>query len=137
MGSAALQVRQLCERLEHPNWMPNPGSWTWARPDGARQGFGLIWRDEPGLANLLWLSMDMGRPPATYDSARNTLYGLVLTQMTVAELDGELLTDWAGVLPLSEFHAKLGKAPVSKRNVLENAYPLLYLLAGRRLECSL
>lgn len=127
-----VRVKQLCLRLGHPNWMPAPETWEWRRPDGSRQGFGPYWRQDPGMANLLWLAMDLHRPPAEYDASQNTLYTLLFTHGATATLWGQPLLDMAGVLPLKEFHHRLGSAPYAVHPV-EMAYPLLYLLAERRL----
>lgn len=131
-----VQVRTLCHRLENANWMPKPREWVWVRPDGRMQGFGVLWPDQPGLANLLWLAMDMGSPPQRYDSASNTLFSLVLLHAEMAKLDGGLLHDWAGVLTLRQFHDRLPEKAGPGPNPIERTYPLLKLLAARRLLCQ-
>lgn len=132
-----MPVRDLCElhalwaRLAHPWWMPAPHTWTWRRPDGKPQGFGPITADAPGLANLLWLSLDLGRPPQEYDASQNGLYTLLVMHSSTAKLFGEPLLDVAGLLPLREFAALLAGAGGS--HPVERAYPLLSLLAERRM----
>jgi predicted NUDIX family NTP pyrophosphohydrolase len=128
------KVRALCAHLGSPFWMRNPRSWVWSRPsDGAPQGFGLAAHDSPGAANLLWLSMEMDRPPHSYSATENGLYTLITVQAGRALLGGEPLIDVAGILTLQQFYDRLPDWPVGSG--LEQAYPLLKLLAGRRLRC--
>jgi hypothetical protein len=126
------KVRAMCEHLARPYWMPNPQAWIWARPDGKPQGFGVVAASNPGLANLLWLSMEMDRPPLSYDAAQNGLYSILITQGYGACVGGEPLLDVAGLLPLREFARQL-EQPASGQ-IVEQAYPLLRLLAQRRLD---
>jgi len=127
-----LKVRAMYEQLESPFWMPSPGSWVWHRPDGAGQGFGLMAPHEPGLANLQWLALDMSHPPFSYDASRNLLYSLLQMRSYSARLNGEPLLDVAAVTPLEEFAALLPEKAESVHDV-ERTYPLLKVLAGRRL----
>ncbi len=83
-------------RLVNPNWMSNPDHWVWRRPDGAAQGFGMSWRDNVGLANLQWLSMNLDHPPADYDAHSNKLY-------MWATLQGHALQRRAEILSLRDF----------------------------------
>jgi hypothetical protein len=128
------KVREMFSRLEHHSfWMPRPESWVWARPgDGQPQGFGLLARQSPGLCNLLWLSMEMDRPPAVYDAMENGLYMLIMLQGQKARLLGEPLLDVAGLMTLVQFEQAL---PAEAGFGLATAYPLLKLLAKRRLPC--
>ncbi len=68
-------------RVINPCWMGNPDDWVWLRPDGQLQGFGIGWREDPGLANLCWLAMGMNEPPRHYDATQNALYMWVLSQV--------------------------------------------------------
>jgi hypothetical protein len=127
-------VRRLCLLLANPNWMPKPRSWIWARPDGMAQGFGPSWQENPGRANLLWLSLALGSPPHTYNANDNTLYMSLLLLGDKARLRGEPLFDMAALYSLKDFHDMLpstvGGGP------LENHYPLLKLLAKGRLHAN-
>lgn len=128
-----VQVRNLCQVLGHPNWMARPRSWVWRRPDGMAQGFGPAWQDEPGRANLLWLSLNLVRPPADYDASKNDLYMAVLLQGRNSRLAGEPLFDQAALLSLRDFVALLERTPPSNGTQLEQMYPLLRMLAAERL----
>lgn len=127
------KVVQLFKRLASPHWMQNPRSWVWQREDGGPQGFGPICKEHPGLANLLWLSMDMVRPPLYYDGVNNALYNAVLVLGHSALLDGEPLFDRAALDPLHQFYNRLPDAEAPGARGLETMYPLLKLLAARRL----
>jgi hypothetical protein len=126
------KVRALEARISHPYWMRNPETWTWTRPDGMSQGFASLMYTQPGLCNLLWLAMDMDRPPSLYNALANPLYMLLVINRA-AKLRGEPLTDAAGLLSLQQFHDLLPSASVALDPV-EHAYPLLKLLAARRLD---
>jgi hypothetical protein len=126
------RVRTLYKRLSDPHWMARPLEWFWAGPDGRPQGFAPLTYSNPGLANLLWLSLDMGSSPQCYDVNRNGLYMLLLLIGHSAQLDGEPLLDLASVLTLREFAARL-PATASSGLGAESAYPLLKMLAERRL----
>lgn len=127
------RVQRLYARLENPTWMPQPRSWVWRRPDGQAQGFGPTWFESPGRANLLWLALNLRRPPAEYDANHNDLYMAILLQGDVSKLAGEPLTDMAGLHSLRCFHALLaGEAPRNGTQ-LEQMYPLLKMLVGERL----
>lgn len=109
-------------------WMARPGDWVWTAPGGQPQGFGLNWRDNVGRANLLWLAMDMDTPPSRqYNLRFHQLCMLILTHGEKMGLAGLPLFDQAGTLTLAQF-----------RNVCqehnESIYPLLVLLANRRME---
>lgn len=127
-----LDVRLLYARLADPLWMDQPERWVWRRPDGAPQGPALVAQRAPGLANLLWLSMDMAQPPRDYDGIRNPLFTRVVTCAGSAHLAGEPLLDVAGLVPLAEFARMLPQEPASD-HPLEQTYPLMRLLAERRL----
>jgi hypothetical protein len=126
------KVRRLCARLAHPHWMLRPRSWMWARPDGMPQGFGNAVYTNPGLSNLLWLSMDMDAPPTAYDAQMNSLYVVLFQGAEFARIGGTPLTDLAALCTLREFVDRLPREP--GRHGAEVAYPLLRLLAERRLK---
>lgn len=132
---ALTDVRNMCHQLGNPNWMANPRSWIWTRPDGLAQGFGPAWRESPGLANLLWLSMDFREPPQVYDATKNSLYMYLMMFAGSSKLHGLPLLDLAGLRSLQAFHTLLpaGETLLAGGNSLERAYPLLKLLAQRRL----
>jgi len=127
-------VRNLCHRLGHPNWMADPTAWYWKRPDGMPQGFGLGWHAHPGLANLLWLSMDLEHPPQVYDGGTNPLYTSTIMFCGTSKLRDQALLDWTSLGSLQEFHDALPATAPAGGNSLERAYPLLKLLAKRRLD---
>jgi hypothetical protein len=89
-------VHQFMRRITEPAWMHQPDAWMWRRPDGAAQGFGASWREDPGQANLLWLAMGLDRPPRNYDACGNALYMFVL-------IKGQRLAEQASLLSLEEF----------------------------------
>jgi hypothetical protein len=131
--SDLVKVRALCRHLADPFWMPRPRSWVWARPgDGQPQGFGLLAAASPGLCNLLWLSMEMDQPPQTYDAQANGLYLLLAMEGARARLAGEPLLEVAGLMTLAQFEQAL---PAEGGLGLAATYPLLKLLAKRRLGC--
>lgn len=128
------QVRKLYARLErNPRWMPNPERWVWKKPDGHAQGFAWVTYDNPGLANLLWLCMDMHTPPTDYDAGSNPLWTWVLMYQQTAKVGDLLLVDAANFLSLKEFHDLLPSDPQITRNPLERAMPLMKILAARRM----
>lgn len=126
------QVRALCARLENPYWMAKPDDWVWVRPDGAAAGFGLIARSHPGMANLLWLAMDLATPPWEYDMDSNPMMQLLFVYGTSSRLCGQPLADLAALSTLQEFHELLGAVGPGS-NPLEHAYPVLRMFAARRL----
>jgi hypothetical protein len=125
------KVRAMCTRLGQL-WMPDPASWAWRRPDGMVQGLAHIYADNPGLANLLWLALDMPAPPRQYNVTDNLLAVLVLAQASRSKLNGVPLLDVAALRTLAEFSRLLPEARIAG-NELEGAYPVLRLLALRRL----
>jgi hypothetical protein len=126
------KVRALTARISYPHWMHRPGTWTWTRPDGMSQGFSSMIYTQPGLCNLLWLAMDLDRPPEAYNALANPLYMLLVVNRD-AKLRGEPLTDMAALLTLRQFHDLLPESTAAV-NPVEHAYPLLRLLAERRLD---
>lgn len=92
-------------RVLQPNWFPAPDCWFWRRPDGVRQGFGLTWRGDPGMANLLWLALDLERPPTILDARRIPLYSWLL-------LHGQPLASSASILTLAQWTRDLGMSAV-------------------------
>lgn len=136
MIDAKEQVQGLCSRMSrNPCWMPDPASWVWKRPDGQKQGFGLGWHLEPGMANLLWLALDKQEPPARYDAATNLLYSQVMMGAYSGQLRGTVLVSAASVLTLQEFEAALPAVAPPRSTVLEMRYPELKRLARKRLGC--
>jgi hypothetical protein len=127
------KVQALCLRLANPHWMPRPQSWMWLRGDGMPQGFGTLAHERPGLANLLWLSLDLDAPPRTYEAHMNSLYVLLFQEAEFTFIGGTSLVDIAGLSTLREFIDRLPIEP-GKRG-LERMFPLLRLLAERRLPC--
>jgi len=127
------KVRALCERLGQPAWMPDPRNWVWRTSAGRLQGPGLIYGYEqgPALANLLWLALDFDHPPKVFDMSSNPLVCLVFGHAYAARLGGNALLDLAALHPLEQFAALLPET--SSGNPLEQAYPVLRLLARRRL----
>lgn len=116
-----------------PNWMPQPENWMWYTPDGRVQGFGATWRDTVGLANLLWLALDMKTPPLHFDARFHNLYMLLLhygaaTTGTLADL-----VELAELNPLAQFRTKLALVPEIAMVPRLNLAPLLILLADGRL----
>ncbi len=129
------KIRAMCAKLTHPNWMREPDTWTWCRPDGMPQGFGQHWRDEPGVANLLWLSMNRNEPPTHYDATANGLYGAVLMFGASSKLLGAPLLHMASTKTLNQFYLALQASSAHVAgNRLERAYPLLADFARQRMQ---
>lgn len=128
------KIRKMWGHLErNPFWMPSPRSWTWKRPDGHYQGFAGMGQDNPGIANLLWLTLDMATVPKTYNAAENSLFQYVIVHASKVKIGHIPLLDAASFYTLREFEAMLPHTVPVTRNPLERAFPLLKLLAQRRL----
>lgn len=143
-----LQERHLLQALHsyQPFWMSTPAEWVWHGPSGP-QGFGLNRPPSPidseqvdestyrnfGLTNLLWLSMDMARPPRHYDARLNSLYCMLLISAGGMLVDGLPIIEQASTLTLRQFHdlAATGKFSAKQGH---DILPLLRLLAFRRLK---
>lgn len=126
------KLHALWARLSNPHWMPRPQAWMWARGDGMPQGFGVLSRERPGMSNLLWLSMDLDVPPLMYEATHNSLYVLLFQEAAFTQIGGASLEDLAAVSTLREFADRVPREP-GKRS-LERAFPLLRLLAERRID---
>jgi hypothetical protein len=129
MGTVLPFVRQVV----NPNWMPNPDNWMWTTPENTRQGFGRTWRAQPGLANLLWLALDMNTPPRLFDARQHQLYCLLL--MYGAPGVGVLreLVELAELQPLRPFVQRLKAKPAMADIPRYKLAPLLTTLAEGRL----
>lgn len=132
LGTIVKVSNMLRRLLTPPNWMPNPTTWTWRRPDGNPQGFGVTYADDPGMANLLWLTMDLAKPPEHYNGLGNALFTIVLLEAHSAKLGGAPLLHLAALKTLREFHDMLPESG-HQGNRLERMYPLLKMLAAERL----
>lgn len=126
----ALMDRQL-QRTINPNWMPDPDSWNWPMEAGhpPQQGWGRTWRDNPGLANLLWLVMQMDKPPALWNARTMPRYSMV-----VLGANGALrpVVELAALNTLDQFVVKVQQALLHKHDPLTDH---LVQLAKRRLAC--
>jgi len=131
-AAALADVRAMCARLSAPTWFSDPQDWRWRKPDGTVQGLHLVVEHTPGLANLLWLALDLDLPPPAYDGATNLLFMSVLTTSVASRLNGQPLLDLASVKTLQEFHDML-PTQIQGHN-LERHYPALKALARRRLD---
>lgn len=118
----------------NPAWMPLPGNWMWPTPDGQMQGFGASWRSNPGLANLLWLSLDMEKPPRLFDCRQHELYMLLFTygQPTCGTLSR--LVELAELTRLRDFPRRLETRPEIARIPRYDLAPLLITLADQRIK---
>lgn len=120
------------QRAISPNWMPNPDSWNWPMEEGhpPQQGWGRTWRDNPGLANLLWLVMQMGTPPKVWNARSMPRYSMV-----VMGADGALrqVVEIAALNTLEQFVAKVTQRLLHKHDPLSDH---LVQLAKRRLACA-
>ncbi len=122
------------KRLLHPCWCPDPDNWVWTRPDGAGQGL-FPWREDTGLINLVWLMLDMDKPPETYDLRDNALIAkLIVGGGRCATLSGMPLYDVAALSTLLQFRAAIQwpSATNTSRLVFE-LIPDLTQLIDRRL----
>lgn len=123
-------------RVIQPNWMPNPDSWVWPLAEGhpPSQGWGRTWRSNPGLANLLWLLLDMGRPPRFYNVRANLDYTSLIFGASGAL---KPLVELAEVSSLERFILELKARP----RLADVGYLVLsdklIRLADRRLRCVL
>lgn len=132
----------LFKRLNnhHGTWMPRIDDWIWTKPSREPQGFGLDWRiveNGVGRANLLWLALDMERPPdRPYDWRYHNLCVLLITAGPKMELGGLPLFSQAEALTLAQFRNLCDSAhfsvPAPYTN--NNIALLLVQLANRRLE---
>lgn len=114
-------------------WMEKPDSWRWAAPGNMVQGFGLNWRQSPGMANLLWLATDLDKPPTMYDARANEMYMLLLISGPHTRLNDIELLDQAGSLTLRQFRNELISGTLSGPLQLVKHKPVINLLAMRRL----
>lgn len=114
-------------RRHRAAWMDQPEGWVWAG-----QGPGLHFcAGQVGVANLLWLSLDMATPPASYNARDNKLYVLMLLYSTNMLIDGVPLVEHADCLTLEQFRdlCATGKWSGPVHSIL----PLIHLLANKRL----
>jgi hypothetical protein len=109
-------------QAKFPYWMPSPARWVWCSPEGKTCGFGLRCVEPPGLANLLWLAMDLPKPPGTYDVKTNPLYlwailnhKVTINGVTLADLAGETLPNFCAKLQYNNLPAEV----VALREVAE------------------
>ncbi len=132
MSAEVLFLKQV--KAHSAFWMDRPGDWVWSTAAGQPQGFGLVCRDEVGLANLLWLAMDMSRPPQTYDLRHNNLCLLITLHGRKMGLDGQWLFNQAEALSLAQFRNLCRTAKFDAPQQSMQIAPLLDILATRRLE---
>ena len=115
-------------------WMERPDDWVWSTPDGQPQGFGLFWRQNVGLANLLWLALDMLRPPNTpYNWRYHELCALLVIHGAQMELDGLPLLSQVEALTVAQFRNLCETANFAAPAPVPNISKLLVLLANRRI----
>lgn len=97
-------------------WMGSPERWFWRTPDGVPQALVTIpverdvMADEShywpvGRTNLLWLAMDMDRPPLQYNARNNGLFVQLLTIGNAVKLNSRPLYECASVLTLKQFRS--------------------------------
>ncbi len=85
-------------------WMDQPETWCWCVPSGAgtiRQGPGTFYPDNPGMVNLLWLTL----PPQFRkgeDVRRVPGYANMIVQRAV-KVQGKRLDEWASETTLQGF----------------------------------
>lgn len=121
-------------RMLNPAWAKHPERWVWHC--GTRlQGIGLGWREDPGMFNLQWLSLDLDTPPREYDARANPLFMRVLLQARQTTLGGVPLPDVAAAHTLPRFLEKLDNDVMV--GPLSDTKPLLRLLGQRRLDHAL
>lgn len=121
--------------LHRGPWMSYPDNWVWTTPARQPQGFGLHWRDNVGLANLLWLALDMERPPAApYNMRYHQLCMLFVVHGAKMELDGLPIFSQAEALTLAQFRNLCLSSHFAAPAPVHNIAPLLVTLANRRLE---
>lgn len=127
----------LFQRLEAHNccWMEHPDDWMWTKPSGEPQGFGLGWRYSVGHANLLWLALDMARPPdRPYDWRYHQLCVMLVVQGSKMELGGLPIFSQAEALTLAQFRDLCETGRFVAPAPITSIAPLLSKLATRRLE---
>ncbi len=116
-------------------WMKAPGDWVWTSTDGQPQGFGLFWRQNTGLANLLWLALDMDQAPsARYNWRHHQLCAMLVVHGPKMVLDGLPLFSQAEALTLAQFRNLCEPAKFSTPYPIPNIAVLLVMLANKRLE---
>lgn len=89
-------------RLLRPYWVDNMFAWQWEQ-NGMRVGPAILAQNSAGKANLLWLALDLQRPPTqVVDVRKNLIYGWVV-------MEGHLygLEQAAAMYTLPEFEQRL------------------------------
>lgn len=127
------QILPFVQRVVNPNWMPTPDQWVWTTPEGSTQGFGHTWRSNPGLANLLWLVLDLERPPRVFDARKHNPYMLIAIYGAAHSGTLAELVKLAELNSLARFRTELVKRPEIANVPRHQLAPLLILLAERRL----
>ncbi len=122
-------------RLHRATWMPDPEAWVWHTPDGRMQGFGHFAQADPGLANLLWLTLDRFDPPVEYACRDNVDYVNILLHSARIHLNGHLITEQAESLTLRQFRDELRTGRVT--GVEPRFVARMLALANKRLEHAL
>lgn len=115
-------------------WMDQPDDWVWTTPALDPQGFGLFWRDNVGLANLLWLALDMERPPdRPYNMRYHPLCTALILQGPKVDLDGLPIHHQAEALTLAQFR-NLCESEILRSEATQKSWLVqLAQLANRRL----
>lgn len=118
-------------RTHRAAWMDQPGEWAWPTPNGWH-GPALHWRaGQVGLANLLWLALDLAAPPVAYVARDNPLYTRIIVYAGKLLVNDTPLIDHAECLTLEQFRDLCGTGKWAGPG--NNILPLLHLLANRRL----
>lgn len=127
------EIFMMSMKRHQSTWMDRPGDWVWESIGGQLQGFGLSWRDNVGLANLLWLAMDMEAPPKIYHMRTNVLATLLTMHGGQMKLGGLPLFDQSASLTLAQFRNALTIQAFEAPPPCPNISPVLTTLANGRL----
>lgn len=127
----------LFKQLEgyRSTWMARPDDWVWTTPARHPQSFGPAWRLAVGLANLLWLALDMDRPPDhPYDLRDHPLCTLLIMYGTKMELGGLPIFSQSEALTLVQFSNLCGTERFTAPAPIPDITRRLAVCANRRLK---
>ena len=100
--------------VRSPLWMPNPQAWRWQTPEGHFQGICPvdITNARPGLVNLMWLALDLAKPPAVPFDARDlSLFKWVVWRACDERLGPHTLESLAEMHTLEQFATAASRLP--------------------------
>lgn len=121
------QWQKVWRQLVSPFWT-NPAGWEW-RTDGHTLSL-YNFQEQPGIWNLVWLSLDLDQPVDGYNIRHNSLAVWVMTSAHTTRCRGKTLEELAARHTLEQF-AKL--LPATVERMQHKPVEHLVYLAQRRL----